>query len=67
MTRGQYLTNNEYIEFFNEYGEGFGGQKEVEEIIKGTLYTSGFYTAGLLYKMLGKEDFNNLKKFMEFR
>ncbi|MGN5650643.1 hypothetical protein [Bacillus sp. Brlt_9] len=64
MTRRQYLDNNEYVEFFKEYGEEFGGKEEVEEIIRGILYGSGFYAAGLLYKMLGKEDFYTLKKLI---
>lgn len=67
ITSRQYLEKNEYNEFFNEYSESYGGKKEVERILVDGLYISGFRVAGMLYKMLGEEDFHALKDYIGYK
>jgi hypothetical protein len=66
MTKPQFKANNEYNEFFKKYGECYGGNKEVERVLDG-LYLSGFSVAGMLYKLMGKEDFHSLKNYLGYR
>ncbi|MCY8196558.1 hypothetical protein MOC90_05815 [Bacillus spizizenii] len=67
MPRTQFIENNEYNEFFKEYGKCYGGDKEIEEVLVKGLFSSGCKVAGLLYKLMGKDDFYYLKNYMGYR
>lgn len=61
LTKGQFKKNNKYNAFFEEFGEYYGGEKEVARTLEG-LHYSGCFFAGFLYKLLGREEFEALKQ-----
>ncbi|MCY7947948.1 hypothetical protein P8891_05710 [Bacillus atrophaeus] len=67
MTRSQFKDDNEYNEFFKEYGEHYGGDKEAEEVLEKGLYPSGCSIARMLYMLMGKENFHALKNYIGYR